>query len=164
MKVAFLDRDGTLIYEPPDGIIRPENFRILPGVFASLKSLKEHGYKLVMITNQDLTVNDDSEENFKQTQKILLDELAREGIAFDEIFLCPHSEEDHCNCRKPKTGMVDAFFHEHDIDLSVSFVVGDRENADGGFAQNIRVRYIRKGTNDAFPSFEEVRKLMNTAS
>lgn len=156
MRVAFLDRDGTLIFEPADGLVRPSEFRILPGVPEALLELKEAGYALVMVTNQDFTRPEDPQECFETTQRMLLAVLAEEGIAFDAIFLCPHPKDAGCPCRKPKTGMVDAFLRENDIDKSASFVVGDRPENDGGLAANIGVRYVRVGPNGAFPRAAEI--------
>ena len=140
MHVAFLDRDGTLIYEPPDGQVRVADFRILPGVIETLKQLKDDGFTLVMITNQNDCTGKNLEE-FTATQEMLFAELKTHGMTFDHVFMCPHSEEAHCNCRKPKTGMVDAFLQDYPIDREQSFVVGDREEADGGLAKNIGVAY-----------------------
>lgn len=153
MKVAFIDRDGTLVYEPPDGLVRPDAVRILPGVLPALTFLKAHGYVLVMVTNQDFTKSADHEPFFHQTQKILIDQLAKEGILFDEIFLCPHSPTDGCGCRKPKTGMVDDFLQQNAIDLSQSFVLGDREENDGGLAKNLGVRFVKVEKGE-FPAVE----------
>ncbi|MDD5026777.1 MAG: HAD-IIIA family hydrolase [Candidatus Peribacteraceae bacterium] len=154
MKVAFLDRDGTLIYEPLHGLVKPEDFRILPGVLETLKALQEHDYHLVMVTNQDFSRG--PRAYFLDTQELLLKTLKSYSIVFDEIFLCPHSPEDSCECRKPKPGMVDTFLKTHTIDASASFVVGDREEADGGLAKNIGVRYIKKDTNNRFPTLEHL--------
>ncbi len=153
MHVAFLDRDGTLIDEPPDGLVRPEHFRLLQGVLEGLQSLKAQGYTLVMITNQSFYGDASRIRCFEETQEMLFSALKRAGLAFDFVFLCPHSEGEGCNCRKPKTGMVDEFLREHEIDKTRSFVIGDRESADGGIAKAIGVRYIKMESNGTFPTF-----------
>lgn len=151
MHVAFLDRDGTLIHEPQDGLVRPEGFRVLPNVIEGLKSLKAQGYALVMITNQSFLGSSKRQQCFEDTQKMLFAALRAEGLVFDFVFLCPHSEEECCNCRKPKTGMVDAFLRTHEIDKARSIVVGDRESADGGFAKAIGVKFLKMESNGTFP-------------
>lgn len=153
MHVAFLDRDGTLIHEPQDGLARPESFRILPNVIEGLRALRAQGYTLVMITNQRFSVLPEWQSCFEETQRMLFAALKKEGLAFDFVFMCPHVDEDHCNCRKPKTGMVDAFLREHAIDKACSFVVGDRPSADGGIAKAIGVRYVEMPKNGTFPTF-----------
>ncbi len=156
MKVAFLDRDGTLIYEPSDGLVRPQEFHILPGVIDALKALKDHDYMLVMVTNQSFGKGPEQEPFFHETQRILIETLAADGLRFDAIFLCPHMPEDHCPCRKPKTGMIDQFLTKYQIDLDHSFVIGDREENDGGLARNIGVRYVQMEPNSRFPSVESL--------
>jgi imidazoleglycerol-phosphate dehydratase/histidinol-phosphatase len=154
MKVAFIDRDGTLVYEPKDGLVRPDDLRILPGVIDALKGLKAKGYQLVMVTNQDFTKTTDHSPFFDITQKMLIEQLAKEGVAFDTIFLCPHSPTDGCNCRKPKPGMVTQYLKDNLIDRKTSIMVGDREEADGGLAKAIGVRYVKVGPNGQFASIE----------
>lgn len=158
MKVAFLDRDGTLVYEPPTGKVRPHDVQILPGVCETLKELQQFGYVLVMVTNQDDCTGSILEE-FEETQKIFLHAMQSEGIIFRQIFLCPHSEHVGCECRKPKTGMVDDFLRSNPIDLSASFVVGDREKNDGGLAANIGVRYWKMEPNGTFPTIHQLLQI-----
>ena len=131
MKVAFVDRDGTLIFEPEDGLVRPEDYRILPGVIDGLKKLQDEGFVLAMVTNQNFLLGKYHEECFEKTQEMLIADLAEEGIEFDHIFLCPHAAEENCGCRKPKTGMVEQ-----------SLMFGDRET-DREFAENIGVEFAK---------------------
>jgi imidazoleglycerol-phosphate dehydratase/histidinol-phosphatase len=156
MNVAFLDRDGTLIYEPPEGLVQPKDFRILPGVLETLKKLQDQGYVLVLVTNQNFTKGPQNEECFHVTQKMLQASLSDAGITFHSMFLCPHAQEQNCHCQKPKTGMVDDFLAKHAVDLQRSFVVGDREANDGGLAENIGVRYVKLEPNGTFPTFEQL--------
>ncbi|MSR67577.1 HAD-IIIA family hydrolase [Candidatus Peribacteria bacterium] len=153
MHVAFLDRDGTLIHEPPDGLVRPEEFRVLSGVTEGLRALKAQGFTLVMITNQSFLGSSERQMCFEKTQEMLFSALKHAGLAFDFVFFCPHSEAEDCNCRKPKTGMVDEFLREHEINKARSFIVGDRESADGGLARAIGVRYLKMEPNGTFPLF-----------
>ncbi len=150
MKVAFIDRDGTLVFEPKDGLVRPDDLRILPGVIEGLKALKAAGYTIVMVTNQDFAKSADHAPFFDQTQIMLKDILKKEGIVFDQIFLCPHSPGAGCDCRKPKPGMVTKFLSENNIDKKASMVIGDRPEADGGLAENIGVRYVKVGPSGTF--------------
>lgn len=152
MHVAFLDRDGTLIAEPQDGLVRPEGFRVLPNVIEGLRFLRAQGFTLVMITNQSFLGSRERQQCFEKTQEMLFAALRAEGLVFDFVFFCPHSEEEHCDCRKPKTGMVDEFLKAHEIDRTRSFVVGDRESADGGLAKAIGVKFVKMKPNGMFPA------------
>lgn len=144
MKVIFFDRDGYIIVEPPDEQVDSlEKLEIIPGVFQGLRLLMDFGYTLVMVTNQD---NLGSPAYPLETYKIVQDKLLRmldsDGIRFSDVFVCPHSVQDNCNCRKPKTGLFDEFIRTNKIDFEHSWVVGDRET-DVELARNIKCKSIR---------------------
>jgi len=152
IKVAFLDRDGALIFEPQDDfqVDSLEKYKILDGVISGLQELKKRGYKLVMITNQN-GIGSDSfpEEDFLLVQNQFLDDMKKNGAEFYKVFVCPHFPEANCECRKPKTGMVDDFLANTAINLGESFVMGDRDT-DIQFAENIGVRGFKMRTNSEF--------------
>jgi imidazoleglycerol-phosphate dehydratase/histidinol-phosphatase len=152
MRVAFLDRDGTLVYEPPETKhITPDDVRILPGVIDGLRRLKDAGYKLIVVSNQSAgSTYDIRDRDFAASQKIFGQKLEEHGIRFDHVFVCLHMPEDGCACRKPKTGMVDDFLAQHEIDREHSLMIGDRET-DGEFANNIGVRFLKMESNARFP-------------
>ncbi|MBU0767242.1 imidazoleglycerol-phosphate dehydratase HisB [Patescibacteria group bacterium] len=155
MKVAFIDRDGTLIWEPPESkqVDSIAKLRVLPGVTEGLLTLLDEGYNLVLISNQDgLGTTSFPQETFKVVQQEFLMQLGEEGICFKEIFICPHTEEINCDCRKPRTGLVDKFIQENQVNLDDSLVIGDRET-DREFAENIGVRFVVTETNGRFPRF-----------
>lgn len=153
-KVAFLDRDGALIYEPQDTfqVDSVDQLKILPGVVENLQRLQRLGYQLMMVTNQDgLGTPSNPQENFDTVQNKLFELLQQDGIKFDRVFVCPHFPEDNCLCRKPKKGLVAEFLEEEPIDHDASLMVGDRET-DRQFAQNIGVRFFKTETNGYFPN------------
>jgi imidazoleglycerol-phosphate dehydratase / histidinol-phosphatase len=148
----FIDRDGTLVEEPPDEQVDSlEKVRFMPGVFAALADLKRHGYRLVMVTNQDgLGTGSFPQPTFEQPQQFILEAFSSQGIDFDAIFICPHRKTDDCGCRKPRTGLVEEYVHATAVDLSASAVVGDRDT-DLEFAANLGVRSLtvrRHGSAD----------------
>jgi len=149
MNVLFVDRDGTLVQEPPDEQVDSfEKLAFIPGVVTGLGRLVRHGYKLVMVTNQDhLGTPRFPFEAFEPVQQRILDHLAGEGIRFDAVFVCPHVPEDNCACRKPKTGLLEDFMRSNPVDLKRSWVIGDRET-DVQLARNLQVRAARL-TRDA---------------
>ena len=159
-KLAFLDRDGVLIYEPQDTkqIDSLEKLEILPGVIAGLKSLISSGYKLVMVSNQDgLGTKSFPIKHFEVVQNKLLELLKKEGISFYKIFICPQFERDKCNCKKPKTGMVKKFLSEEQIDIEKSFMVGDRKS-DEEFAENVGARFFQMDVNGSFPRLATIER------
>jgi len=146
MNVVFLDRDGTIIVEPPDEQIDSlEKLELIPGVIEGLRLLRDRGFELVLVTNQDgLGTNEFPQASFDAPQKKLLGILQGEGITFSEIFICPHTPADQCSCRKPKTGLVANYLKEKTIDLRRTFVIGDRET-DVQFGKNIGCQTIFLG-------------------
>ncbi|MBU1934511.1 bifunctional histidinol-phosphatase/imidazoleglycerol-phosphate dehydratase HisB [Patescibacteria group bacterium] len=162
-KIAFLDRDGVLIYEPPDTkqIDSVDKLQILPGAVSQLKSFILEGYKLVMVSNQNgIGTPSFPQKNFDAPQNELLNRLKKEGIEFEGIFICPHFSEDNCNCRKPKTGLVNDFLKNNEIDFNKSFMVGDR-NTDMEFAKNIGIRAYLVKTNSSFPRIASLERITN---
>lgn len=160
MKIAFLDRDGTLIYEPSDTgrVDSLDRLTVLPGVIDGLKNLQISGYKLVLITNQDgIGMPEFPQESFDVPQQKFLSILKNNGIEFLQVFVCPHLDSDECACRKPKIGLLDRFLQETVFDRELSFFLGDRLT-DMQCAQNIGVAGFRMMTNAAFPRIATVER------
>ncbi|MFL6577759.1 MAG: bifunctional histidinol-phosphatase/imidazoleglycerol-phosphate dehydratase HisB [Povalibacter sp.] len=156
-KVLFIDRDGTLIEEPPDQQIDSlQKLRLLPGVIPALIRLRDAGYSLVMVSNQDGRGTDSfPEASFREPHEFLSTLLQSQGVAFDAEFICPHFASDGCECRKPKTGLLKDFLQEHPLDRNASFVIGDRET-DLQLATNLGITGIRVG-----PAFESWPQIAN---
>jgi imidazoleglycerol-phosphate dehydratase/histidinol-phosphatase len=129
-KVLFIDRDGTLIGEPEDEQVDAlEKVRLINGVIPELRTLREHGYRFVMVTNQDgLGTASFPMEKFRACQDFVLQLFRSQGLDFDEVFVCPHFASDHCDCRKPRTGLLTRYLAANEIDMRRSAVIGDRES------------------------------------
>jgi imidazoleglycerol-phosphate dehydratase/histidinol-phosphatase len=143
-RVLFVDRDGTLIEEPPDERVdRLEKIRLLPDVIPALLALKRAGFRLVMVTNQDgLGTPALPQDAFDRAHRFTLDLFASQGISFDAVFICPHFLHEACGCRKPKIGLVEEYLKNNPIEAARSFMVGDRDT-DLEFARNIGVEGLR---------------------
>ena len=143
-RVLFVDRDGTLIEEPPDERVdRLDKIRLLPDVIPALLALKRAGYGFVMVTNQDgLGTPALPRDAFDRAHRFTLDLFASQGIDFEAVFICPHFLRDACGCRKPKLGLVEEYLKNHPIDAARSFMVGDRDT-DLEFARNIGIEGLR---------------------
>mgnify|MGYP001095031643 FL=1 len=127
-KVLFIDRDGTIIKEPPGYQVDAfEKVTFYPKAFTYLgKIAQELDYKLVMITNQDgLGTDIFPEDTFWPVHNFILKSFENEGVVFDDVFIDKTFPEDQADTRKPGTGMLTEFFSE-DYDLTNSFVLGDR--------------------------------------
>jgi len=148
-RVLFIDRDGTLIVEPADKQIDSlQKFRLVPDVIAALQRLRDAGYTLVMVSNQDgLGTASFPEPTFREPHEFLRELLASQGIRFAAEFICPHTPADGCNCRKPKTGLLDDYLRAQPVDKQHSYVIGDRET-DLELARNLGIQGIRVRTEE----------------
>lgn len=143
MKVVFLDRDGTLIEESDDGKIDTlDKLAFKPGVFEGLRSLREAGYELVVVTNQNgIGSSEFPWENFQKVQDVFLNEMEKQGVRFFDVFICPHLEEEGCECRKPAIALVKDFLWECEVELDKSYMIGDR-STDIEFGVNMGVKSV----------------------
>jgi len=128
-RVLFIDRDGTLIVEPPDNyqVDSLEKLEFLPGVFRNLQLIRnQFDYELVIVSNQDgLGTDAYPEESYNIVQEKMLTAFRNEGTEFDGIFIDRSLPEDNSPARKPGTEMLTAYL-EGDFDLAGSYVIGDR--------------------------------------
>jgi D-glycero-D-manno-heptose 1,7-bisphosphate phosphatase len=149
-RAVFLDRDGVLTREKPDYVKSAEELEILPIQLDGLKKTRERGFTLVIITNQSavnrgLTTH---EEMGKIHQK-LVTELARRGCILDAVYYCPHRPDEKCNCRKPEPGLIFKAAQDLDIDLSKSWMVGDKAiDAEAGRRAGCRIQLVRTNKGD----------------
>jgi imidazoleglycerol-phosphate dehydratase/histidinol-phosphatase len=142
-RILFIDRDGTLIIEPPDEQIDSlEKLEFFPGVFNGLRRIAENkAFELVMVTNQDgLGTATFPEETFWPAHNKMLKAFENEGVTFDKIFIDKSRPADNLPTRKPGTAMLSEYFTP-DVDLVNSFVIGDRLT-DVQLAKNLGSRAI----------------------
>lgn len=130
---VFLDRDGTVNIEA--GYIRElENLNLIPGAAEVIRGLNEAGVPVVLVTNQSGPARDYYPESWVHKLHERLEKLlAAEGAHLDKIYYCPHLPDgtvpeytQDCDCRKPEPGMLLAAAKDLDLDLSRSFMIGDK--------------------------------------
>lgn len=139
----FLDRDGTLV-EEVNYLHRPEEMRLFPSSAPALKSFKDAGYILVVVTNQSgIGRGIYTEDDMKRVHEAMQDQL---GGIIDGFYHCPHLPCDGCECRKPGLKMVRDAERDLDIDLDRSWMVGDKRiDVETGSAAGIRTALVLTG-------------------
>jgi D-glycero-D-manno-heptose 1,7-bisphosphate phosphatase len=123
---VFLDRDGT-INEEMGYINHLSRFKLLPGVVEAIRILNESGLAVVLVTNQSGAARGYFPAALvAAVHRCLEAELAQGGARLDGIYACLHGPDDNCPCRKPKPALLLQAARELDLDLTRSYLVGDR--------------------------------------
>jgi D-sedoheptulose 7-phosphate isomerase len=153
-RAVFLDRDGvinrTFVRDgkpfPPTTL---QELEVLPGVPEALHELKQHGYKLLVVTNQpDVARGKQSRQTIDAMHQAL---SAR--LPLDDILVCYHTDKDKCDCRKPMPGMLFEAAKKHNIDLAASFMVGDRwRDIEAGYNAGCKTILIDYGYSERSPA------------
>jgi D-glycero-D-manno-heptose 1,7-bisphosphate phosphatase len=126
MKLIILDRDGVINHDSTAYIKSPNEWRPIVGSLNAISRLNQAGFHVIVATNQsgigrglfDMAALNAIHDKMHKA-------LAQAGARIDAIFFCPHAADDHCNCRKPKTGMFDDIAHRLNTSLTGIPMVGD---------------------------------------
>ena len=144
-KVLFIDRDGTIVIEPPVDyqLDAFEKLEFYPKAIRNLYFIRQKlDFEFAMVTNQDgLGTPSFPEDTFWPVHNLVLNTLRNEGVTFDEIFIDRSFPEDNAPTRKPRTGMLTRYINNEDYDLAGSFVIGDRAT-DVELAKNLGCKAI----------------------
>lgn len=155
-RVLFIDRDGTIIMEPPTDfqVDSLEKLEFYPGVLRNLFYIRKNlDFEFAMVTNQDgLGTSSFPEDTFWPAQNKMLKTLEGEGITFDDIFIDRSFPEDNAPTRKPRTGMLGKYMNDS-YDLQHSYVIGDRLT-DVIMAKNLGAKAILLGEDDRAAEIE----------
>ena len=156
-KVLFIDRDGTLIWEPPNEqqIDSLEVLEFIPNVFRNLYNIQKYlDYELVMVTNQDgLGSVTFPEHTFWPAHEKMIKAFANEGVTFGNIHIDRTRPEDNAPTRKPGIGMLSQYF-DGDYDLANSIVIGDRLT-DVELAKNLGAKAILFDWNNLLAEMQQ---------
>lgn len=161
-KVLFIDRDGTLVIEPPIDyqLDSFEKLEFYPKVFRNLFFIRQKlDFDFVMVTNQDgLGTSSFPEETFWPVHNLVTKTFENEGIIFDDVQIDRSFPEDNAPTRKPRTGMLTQYIDNDAYDLENSFVIGDRAT-DVELAYNLGCKAILLQKDD---SILKDKKLQDT--
>ena len=152
-RAVFLDRDGTINFEK-EYLYQAEHFEFIPGVLEAIRLLNQAGILVVVVTNQSGVARGLYTEDFVREAHRYIDQRLKDaGARVDAFYYCPHHPDGsvaalrtECECRKPKPGQLIRAAEEHDIDLTKSFIVGDRwKDIEAGEAVAARGILVRTG-------------------
>jgi D-glycero-D-manno-heptose 1,7-bisphosphate phosphatase len=152
-RFVLLDRDGTLIKEK-NYLRDPDQVELIPGAGAALKRLQNGGWGICLVTNQSGIARGYFDlEQLQKVHRQLAEELAVFDVELDGIYICPHSPEDACDCRKPLPGMIDQAIAVHGFDPRQAWVIGDKEVDIGlGHAVGAKSILVRTGYGKSYES------------
>jgi len=152
-RAVFLDRDGTINVERAF-LHRPEEFEFIPGAPEAIRLLNEAGFRIIVVTNQSgIARGYYDEAAVDRLHRHMDSELACRGATVDAYYFCPHHPDYgagqyaiQCDCRKPLDGMLRRGAAEFSIDLSESFMIGDRlVDVEAGLNSGCRPIMVRTG-------------------
>jgi len=129
-RAVFLDRDGVINRRTtPLYIMKPREFKFLPGVFAALGKLGKTDYRIIIVTNQaGIGKGLFTKKDLERIHSCMLEKFRGKHIRLDRIYVCPHRPEADCQCRKPKIGMLMEAMRDFKLNLSKSWMIGDHDN------------------------------------
>lgn len=164
MKIAFLDRDGTIVRDYPDeywkGKTDPE---VLEDAIEGMKLLNQLGFEIIIVTNQYI-INDGiiNLDEYKKFTINLEEVFEMNGVKVLDIFYCPHSDIEKCNCKKPKTGMIQSAMKKYPlIDLESSIMIGD-SNSDEELAMRMNLKFYRVNSslNESNRTYRSIKEIV----
>jgi len=130
-QAVFLDRDGVInevLTHRVKFVNKPEDFYLLDGVGEAIHKLNKNGYKVFVVTNQGgIGLGYMKEKMLKKVHQKMKSDLRAFNALIDDIAYCPHKPYEGCACRKPKPKMIIDLADKHGIQLSGSYMVGDRK-------------------------------------
>jgi len=144
-KAVFLDRDGVINVEK-DYLYKREDFEFIDGLFEALVYLKSLGFLFFVITNQSgIGRGYYTKEDFATLTQWMVKRFEEENIPISQVEFCPHAPDVECECRKPKTGMIQNIAQNFEIDFENSWLIGDKESdiecgKNSGIRNTIQVR------------------------
>jgi len=127
-RAVFLDRDGTVV-DDPGFLHEPGKVKLLPGAAQAIKKLNEHGFLVIIVTNQSgIARGLYTVEDYEGVQRRLIELLEKQGAHIDGAYFCPHHPQftGRCDCRKPGSKLFQEAQQALDIDFTRSWWIGDR--------------------------------------
>ena len=153
-KAIFLDRDGVvnrtlIINKKPYAPRKIEDFKLMPNLLENISLLKKKKFLLIIITNQP----DIGNGLMKRKTLNLMHKKLLNNAPIDDIFVCSHSQNQNCRCRKPKNGLIIKAKKKYNINLAESYLIGDRSiDIQAGKISNCKTIFIDRKYNESSPT------------
>lgn len=161
-KFLILDRDGTLI-ELVHHLSKIDQVFIIKESIMGCVEFKKQGYEFGMITNQSVIgLGMAKKENVDEINSLIQDKFREHGLEFKFMYICPHTSSDMCHCRKPGTMLGLKAIKNFNIDLNLSYMVGDTES-DMDFGYNLGMKTIFVGNKESQTSSLSCKNLLDAA-
>lgn len=123
---VFLDRDGVINFDSPNYIKNWNEFRFIPGSLEAIAQLTRHRFPVIVVTNQSAIHRGlTSSAEVLDIHRRLREAVTSHGGRIQDIFYCPHTPDERCDCRKPEPGMIFSAQKKYNIDVDRSWMVGD---------------------------------------
>ena len=127
LRAVFLDRDGVLNRDSPDFVKSVDELHLIPGTPSAVARLNKAGFLTIVISNQSGVARGLlTEETLDAMHRKLCADIQAAGGKITDVYYCPHLPDTGCPCRKPSPGMVEQAAEDYDVDLSRSFLIGDK--------------------------------------
>lgn len=159
-KALFLDRDGVINIDYGH-VHTKENFKFIEGIFELCMTFQKQGYLIIVITNQTgIGKGYYTDKTFNELNEWMILKFNEVGVSVTKTYYCPHVPEDNCFCRKPNPGMIIEAMNDYSIDLSKSFLIGDKESdIQAGKKAGIKHLILFRNT-DHFMTIDDLNKTL----
>jgi D-glycero-D-manno-heptose 1,7-bisphosphate phosphatase len=138
----LIDRDGTINRDCPY-CHDPRDLHVYGKAVDLIKRYSQEDYLIIVVTNQSgINRGYFTEDEMNRFNIAVREKVENLGGRIDDFFFCPHRPDENCDCRKPRTGMINRILLKYDIDMSRSLVVGDRDDVDGEFARRLGLPFL----------------------
>ncbi len=163
LKFLLIDRDGVINKDPGGWtehsyVTKANDLRFLPGALKALALLNRNGVRVVIVSNQaGVSKGYFTKEELAAVNTRMLDEIGKAGGRIEEVCYCIHRDEDNCDCRKPKPGMLDDALYKYRISARDTYIVGDSKvDVMAGKSLGIKTIFVLSGkaTEDEMKKWE----------
>jgi D-glycero-D-manno-heptose 1,7-bisphosphate phosphatase len=151
-KVIFIDRDGVINKDPGGWtkysyVTKWDEFLFIDGAILALKKLKEAGYRICLISNQGgISKGYFTQGDLDRINERMAEEIEKGGGKIDELYYCPHHDKDNCECRKPKTGLIEQAIRKKDVSLGNTYIIGDSSrDIEAGKRMGMKTIFVLSG-------------------